>query len=277
MKHKLSSSRTLGPMSARFIYELVERGTEIFTLNDACTLYGRGRQETSDFLRELVNRGILVRIKSGVFLIPKTGQENTQLSNWPIIARTLAGTNNYYISHYSAMRLHGMTTHPLSEIAITLTKKQPVKKVLQNITYRFIYSKPQNFWGFCDHWVTKQEKVQISDLERTILDGLARPELCGGIKEVVRGIWSSQKKINWNKLVEYTDRYHTKAAVKRLGFILEILNLEANCLPSLKNSIKFSMDYILFDPSGSKLGKYLNRWHVRVNMNIDELKASIWG
>ncbi len=269
-------NKTLGSISARVIYALIARGKDIFTLDDALEIYGRGRQETTHFLRDLVNRGVLARIKSGVFIILKMGQENTQLSNWPIIARILGGTENYYISHYSAMRLHGMTTHPLTIVIITMPKKRAAKKI-QDVSYQFIYCKPSHFWGICELWVTKQEKVNVSDLERTFLDALERPDLCGGIKEIVRGIWSKQNQINWNKLVEYSKKYHTKAAVKRLGFILEMLQLGNDNLSWLENVISTGKDYILLDPDGDKLGKHLSRWRIQLNMNIDELKASVWG
>jgi predicted transcriptional regulator of viral defense system len=40
-----------------------------------------------------------------------------------------------------------------------------------------------------DAWVTKQESIETSDLERTILDGLRHPEYCGGITDVAKGLW----------------------------------------------------------------------------------------
>lgn len=275
MNKKFASKSTLGPVSARFISQMVESGKEIFTLADACNTYKRDNPKTRQFLRDLVNRGILARIKPGIFIILKTGLENTQLSNWPILARVLAGNNKYYISHYSAMRLHGMTTHPITRVTITTSRKSPPRK-LYNITYQFVYSQNANIWGLTEHWVNKQEKVWVSDLERTILDGFEKPKLCGGIKEVIRGIWSKQSQINWNKLQQYAIKYRTKSAVKRLAFIIELFNLDGDCLPRIANSIKTKKDYILLDPMGPKSGEYLSRWRVRINMNLEEIKAGVW-
>jgi predicted transcriptional regulator of viral defense system len=276
MNHQSVIMKTIGPISSAFLYKITKRGKDIFTLDEACEIYGHGKRETSDFLGDLVNREVLARIKSGVFLILKMGQESTELSNWPIIAKILVNADNYYISHYSAMRLHGMTTHPLTTVTTTILKRHATKKI-QNISYQFIYSKSTNFWGFSEKWVTKNEKVLVSDLERTILDGLCRPDLCGGIKEVVRGLWVKQKEINWERLVQYSGRYQTKASIKRLGFILELLGLGINSLPFLADEISIRKDYILFDPTGAKTGKFLKKWHIRINMNIEELKEGVWG
>ena len=275
MKAKNENLRTLGTVSAGLINELLKRGKIFFTLDDAANLYGNDKHELGKFLSGLIKRNLVVRIKSGIYMILQTGQENIQLSNWAVIANQLA-QHKYYISYYSAMRLHGMTTHSIFDVYITMIKRQR-DKTINNINYHFIYSKAKNFWGGSDYWVSKQEKIQVSDIERTLLDGLERPELCGGIKEVIRGIWIKSKDVDWKKMGEYAARFHSKSAVKRLGYILEVLSLEIEFVNSLAKSIASAKDYIFLDPDGDKQGRHQSRWHIRLNMNIDELKASIWG
>lgn len=267
--------KTQGAISAEFIETLFKQGKTVFSLNEACIIYRHKKEKTTNFLRSLVNRGILARIKSGTFLILQTGQENTQLTNWPVIAKALSGKNLYFISHYSAMRLHGMTTHPLNHVNITMAKRfRP--KTISNIHYQFIYCNPKHIWGLTDLWVTKYEQIRVSDLERTILDSLERPALCGNIIEVIRGIWSCQNKIDWIKLIKYARQYHCKAAIKRLGYILETLELGQTQLKSIEKIIHSKKDYVKLDPDGAKMGSYLKRWHLQININITELKASIW-
>lgn len=276
MTIKISFAKTLGPISAQFINQFQQVGKAVFTLDEASRVYDKDRLKTSKFLRDLINRGILARIKSGVYLILESGQENIQLGNWPTIAHALINPNeHYFLSYYSAMRIHGMTTHPFFDVYITTTKRYRTKKINQ-ITYHYIYIKPNYFWGYCTHWATKQEKVYVSDIERTLLDGLDKPELCGGIKEVIRGIWVKQNEINMKKMIQYASKFHTKAAVKRLGFILELLNLNLNDISELIKLTSSAKDYIFLDPNGPKQGKYLKRWHLRLNINIEELKIGIW-
>lgn len=276
MKSKLSSKRTLGPVSAALIGELLERGKSIFTLDEAAEIYGHNKAETANFLMSLVKREVLTRLKGGRYIILQKGQENMQLSNWPVIARELALPGDYYISHYSAMRLHGMTTHPLLSTTISMMKRRAVKTV-KDITYRFVYVKPTYFWGYETHWVTQEEKVYVSDLERTILDGLERPELCGGIKDVVRGIWFRQKDIDWDRMVNYAKKFRTKAAVKRLGFILQMFELREDIQRLLHEHILSAKDYVLLDPCGEKCGRHIRRWYLQINMDVEELKEGVWG
>lgn len=276
MVSKSTPSKTVGPVSAIFIDHLQQLGKTIFSTVEAMKLYGKDRYATGDFLSDLVKRGILARIKAGVYLLLQAGHENTQLTNWPVIARELAGGDAYFISHYSAMRIHGMTTHPLNNIFLTtLTRKN--KKILSGIRYNFIYSKKEHFWGDTAYWATKQEQVRVSDPERTLLDGFDRPELCGGVTDVARGIWAAQKKIDFKKLGQYAARFRTKAAVKRLGFVLETLKIASGLLPGLIELIGQAGDYVILDPQGLQEGRHLKRWRIRVNLDPEELKASVWG
>lgn len=274
---KKAFTKTIGPKSAYLLTQLQKDGRTIFTSTAFCSLYGKSRPAAGDFLSELVKRGLIARIKAGVYLILKTGQENTQLKNWPVIAREIAGRHSCFISHYSAMRLYGMTSHPILDVYITVHARVPGKK-LNDIKYHFIYSKKEHFWGLTTHWVTKQEQVTVSDLERTILDGLDRPDISGGVIDVIRGMWVKQKDIDWEKLVQYAGKFKTKAAVKRLGFILELLNLgNEKILKQMLDLTQNSKGYVIFDPDGAKTGDYLNRWGLRLNCSIEELKASVWG
>ncbi len=275
MKRNSAFTRTLGSVSAWFVNELQKAGKTLFNLKDAVEIYKRDDHSTIKFISDLMGRGVLARVRPGIYIILQMGQEATQLSNWPIFVRELAKPDDYYLSYYSAMRIHGMTTHPLFDVYISMPKRRRDRKI-SNFTYHFIYSDTNHFWGHNTFWISRQEKIYVSDIEKTLLDGLERPDLCGGIKEIIRGIWVKQKEIDWQKMNQYCEKFRTKAAVKRLGFILEQLELGRDILPSLSQIVFNARDYILLDPNGIKEGKHLSRWRIRINMNIEEIKASIW-
>ena len=276
MKKPGNPAKTIGPISAFLLEELLKKGKTVFTLKEALGITKADYYATGNLLSKLLKKNIIARLKSGTYLVLQAGAENTQLKNWPIIARELAGGKPYFISHYSAMRLHGMTSHPLFDIYFTMPTRHPDKKI-SDLNYHFVYSQKEHFWGGEPHWVTKQEQVMISNLERTMLDSLERPELCGGVAEVMRGIWTKKKEIRKARLLKYSHNYRTKAAVKRLGFILELLQVDEKLLHPMQKLVKNAKDYVCFDPAGPKKGKYVNRWHLCINTDIDELKAGVWG
>lgn len=74
-----------------------------------------------------------------------------------------------------------------------------------------------DMWGNAPVWVSPGEQVQVSDLERTILDGLARPELCGGVSEVVTGLLIRKDDLDWEKLAEYTSKVRGLTGSRQAG------------------------------------------------------------
>ena len=171
----MTPQRTLGPLSAKLVTSLYEMNKTIFTLADIENITGLRGVATRDFASKLIKRGIIARMKPGKFiLIPQEiGSDTSYIGNWYVVAREIVNSPDYYISHYSAMDIHNMVTHPITKVFIT-TPKQQYKKQRKagNTTFEFIYTNKETIWGIKDIWVTKSEKVRVSDIERTIIDCL---------------------------------------------------------------------------------------------------------
>lgn len=274
MRYK--QKKTLGPISSYLITELKRANKNIFRSKEAQSLLNKSPQATADFLSELVKRGVISRLKPGLFLIIPLEADKDYLGDRYVVARELIRPHNYYISHYSAMAIHGLTTQPILKVFITSsTRKQ--NRLISGAEFIFLYAQPYNFFGIEDKWITKQEKVKVSNLEKTIVDALIRPELCGGISEIAKGIWLGKHNLNYQKLLNYCSRIKVKAVAKRLGFILQTLNLaDKNILTKLRVYIGDSRAYVPLDPSLKKQGKYLSRWRLLINFNPEELKSVIW-
>ncbi len=268
--------KTLGPVSSYLITQLKKANRNIFRIKDAQSVLNKNAKAAVDFLSELVKRGIISRLKPGLFLIIPLEADKNYLENRYVVARELVGPHNYYISHYSAMAIHGLTTQPVLNVFITSSARRQ-DRLISGVEFIFLYARPYTFFGIEDKWITKQEKAKVSDLEKTIIDALIRPELCGGILEIARGIWLRKHSLNYQRLLNYCGRIKVKAAVKRLGFIFQTLDLGGeNIAAKLKSCIQDSMAYVLLDPTLKKQGKYLSRWRLLINFNPEELKSAIW-
>jgi len=51
-------------------------------------------------------------------------------------------------------------------------------------------------------WVTPYEQVVVSDLERTLLDGLDRRDLCAGVGQVAVALWMRHDGLDRGKLAD---------------------------------------------------------------------------
>jgi len=140
--------------------------------------------------------------------------------------------------------------------------------------FRFIASAKYGFFGLMDHWVTKQEKVRISDPERTILDGLRLPEYCGGLTELAKGLWIRKPSLKADKLVDYALRMDVGAVIRRLGYLMELYDIGT---PVDRDRLrdKLTDTYASLDPLMPAEGKYLRRWRLRLNVPSDELLSTV--
>jgi len=275
MHEKHESAKTLGPQAARLVVMLHEQGRALFTHADVEAITGLVPKSTRNLMAGLVNRGLATRLKPGLFiLVPfELGREREYLGNPHVVARELADTPEYYVSHASAMDLHQMVTQPQLAVFVTSPKAIRPRTVL-GTAFRFVRCKPEDMFGIVELWATKTERVRVSDLERTVLDGLKQPEHCGGLTEVAKGFWIRRDAIAVTKLGDYALRLGVGAVVRRLGFLLETFEVDAPAeLERLRAGL--TSTYALLDPLMPAEGPYQARWRLRVNVEPSELRALV--
>lgn len=265
--------KTLGPQAARLITELHEKRRMIFSVRDVKEIAGLAPKSARNFAATLVQRGIATRLKGGLFiLVPfELGREREYVGNPYLVARALAAGRPYFLSHASAMDLHGMVTQP--QLVVYVTTPRAVRgRTILGTEFRFVRCKPEQLFGTADHWVDKTEKVVVSDIERTVIDGLKQPEYCGGFSEVAKGFWMRRRDVDIGRLVDHALRLDVGAVIRRLGFLLEVSGIDAP--PDLERlRARLTATYHLLDPTLPAEGKRLARWRIRVNVTPEELEA----
>ncbi len=274
LKHD-EARKTLGPKAAGLVIALHEAGHTIFSLAEAEKLTGLNRDSARSFVHKLVVRGIVSRLGPGLFnLVPfELGREREYLGNPYVAARELMRGRPYYLSHASAMDMHGMVTQP--QLVVWVTSSKPMRaRVVLGTEYRFVRCKPEHFFGIAEQWVDKREKVSVSDLERTVIDGLKQPEHCGGVTEVAKGFWMQRARMNVSRLVDYALRLDVGAVVQRLGYLMEVYGVGA---PTDTDRLRerLTRTYLPLDPTLPPEGRFLARWRLRLNVGSDELLAVI--
>ena len=267
--------KTLGPQAARLVTELHDRGRTLFSNADVEAIAGLGPKSARNFVASLVHRGVAARLKPGLFiLVPfELGREREYLGNPLVVARELAGDGDYYISHASAMDVHQMLTQP--QLVVYATSPRAIRpRTVLGTEFRFVRCKPSHVFGVTDHWATKTGKVRVSDLERTVLDGLKQSEYCGGITEVAKGYWMRRDDFDPARLVDYALRLDVGAVIRRLGFLLELFDVDASReLDRLRQRLTAS--YAVLDPMLPDEGKFLARWRLRLNVEPEEIEAVV--
>jgi predicted transcriptional regulator of viral defense system len=124
---KCTLAQTLGPVSAQLLLLLSAEGKNIFSIADAQAITGKSYQATAALLSQLVRKKWLVRLVPGKYLIVplEAGLESIPMADRYAIVREVLGGLPYYVSHYSALELHQMTTQPINVVHVTVPRRQP--------------------------------------------------------------------------------------------------------------------------------------------------------
>jgi predicted transcriptional regulator of viral defense system len=144
----MNSGKTLGPASADLLLRLSAQGKSIFTLAEAQDVLKGSYAATAALLGQLVRKRWLVRLVGGKYaIVPlEAGLEGIAMANRFVIAREVLDPQPYYISHYSAMELHEMTTQPVTVVYVTVSQ-QRASQTIAGFKYRFVYANPRFFWA----------------------------------------------------------------------------------------------------------------------------------
>jgi len=272
MKHKLISRQ-----SNEILTYFNELGRDSFDYSDAEKALPTSKASNlRGLLSDMVKRGLIMRLKKGLFyVIPYERESNTYMPDWHLLADPLTKGTNHYIGYYSAMQIHNLISQPSLKEQIVVAKQiKPSSIRIKGVDFQFIYHSTKHFFGAKKIWADSFNKVWCSDLEKTIIDCLFKPNYAGGIVEVAKAIYIAKYKINYDKLLEYTEKFNSQAVTKRLGLILEILELDSECIEKLQQLKTAS--YVLLDTELPRTGKFISRWSIQQNLDTETILSSIY-
>lgn len=272
MKYKFISNQS-GELLAFFN----EQGQSCFSYDEAMrALPDSKKGAIRELLSDMTRRGLLMRLKERLYyIIPYEQNAASFIPDWHLIAECLVAETEHYIGYYSALQIHGLITQPSLKEQIVVAKQiRPSEIKIKDVHFQFIYHNEKHFFGTKKIWIDDFNKVSCSDLEKTFIDCLFKPEYAGGIVETAKAIYASKDKIEWGKLLDYAIRFDSQAVIKRLGFLLETLDVGqavTNELQKIKTS-----SYALLDTELPKTGKRLSRWSIQQNLETETIKSAIY-
>lgn len=184
-----------------------------------------------------------------------------------------------YLSHYSAVFFHGLTTQVPKTIYVTFeqSKKQKTNIIQEQHLIDEAFKKKQRISGaqfdYDDHTIVfhngkntnragvySLNGVPVTNIERTLIDIAVRPNYAGGVYSVLEAYKKAIDKISINKLIAVLDNinyaypYH-----QTIGFYLERAGYEGNRLDTLrKREVLFDF-YLTYEMQDME---YSNKWRL---------------
>ena len=254
-------------LEQQLYFRLGEKNQRVFTIQDIKKLLNISLSHSRNIASDMVKKNVAERVKSGLFVrIPESVILDKQQYTEDAILIAAKSTKKAFLSHYTALTIHGLAERYTTQIYITTIKhKRNIK--YHKIKINYIKIIPKKFFGYKTVNYS-MERIQISDLERTIIDVINKPKYAGGWNETINCLRNLDE-INYIKLIAYLKRFNNKTITRKTGYILEKLN---NLNPSQKiieeiKELSGSND-LYFDTT--KKGIYDKKWNLVVPENIIE-------
>ena len=235
---------------------------------------GLSKAYIKEFLNDLLERELIMRLKKGLYVtIPYEIAANDYFPDHYVVASNLVGDADYYIAYFSALQLHSLTTQPNLKTQVAVKKRLiPSIQEIHDVQFQFIYQKEDSFFGTKKMWTDPHHKVLASDLEKTMIDCLYKPNYAQGITEVAKALYEAKGNLKWDKLLQYVKKFNKQVVIKRLGFLLELFEINAPILQELHKMR--SPSYVVLDPSYRKSGKTQSRWRIQINFDLETIQQT---
>lgn len=255
----------LGKKEAAFLAKIGVHPT--FSLSLARDIMGHSKKDpTPQFLERLQSKGWIKRIIRGRFaVIPlSSGEDRSPQLHEFVVAMELVSPAA--IAYWSALNHHGMTEQLPRTVFVATdhpVRRQPGDVL--GVTYKIVSLKPTKLFGIMKEWMN-EIPFGVTDPEKTIIDGLDLPQYVGGISEITKALTASWTMLDEKKLRKYAAQIGNSAVAKRLGFIMEMLEL--GDVKALRAEAPRAPGFSALDPTLPKHGKYNRKWGLLVNMEV---------
>jgi predicted transcriptional regulator of viral defense system len=254
----------LGRLERQYLAVLLHDTQGVIVASQAANLWHISQTQAAKRLIAYHKKGWLKRIAQGVYIpVPLDSLTSEVVPEEPfVVAAQLFSP--CYIGGVNAANYWDLTEQLFRTITVMTEKNLANRKQSIAGTEYLIHTlKPRYFFGLKTVWLSGV-KVKISDSTRTLVDMLMFPDFCGGLRfinDVLVNYFRSDLK-NINLLIEYLDKAKNGAALKRLGFFMELnfpdeQQLITYCAQNLTTG------YAKLNP-GQRCDKLVTRWRLWV-------------
>lgn len=257
----------IGARSRHRLKTVIERGNHILTPKEVSKVLLLPQMESARLLYRWHKAGWLKKIKRGVYWPVQLDSNPSEIAieNPWVVAENLFSPG--YIGGFSAVK-HWDFSEQIFEPVVYLTSKQVANRncTFGDVKFKLKTIKPYKIFGTKTIW-KRSTKIKVSDPSKTIIDLLDDPMLGGGmrvVKDFFIEYWNSKYK-NIQLLIKYAKKTKNKTVFKRLGFLLEVSNLENPKLINLLKT-KISSGNSEFDPSIEGI-HIIKKWNLKIPLS----------
>ncbi|NQT65871.1 MAG: hypothetical protein HQ554_06800 [FCB group bacterium] len=264
--------RQFGALEMKAIAYLQSRGTKTLCTGELKDVLGIADQTDKDLLSSLNKKGIITRLSAGYYLVPNkiSPSLNAIIDGMEILFYLM----NYYDAKYmisgpTAIYYYGYTTQISNRIYVYNDKIYGDRQI-GGSSFVFMKTSPKRLKG-AEFIVTSEGlKIPYVSKARLLIDCIYDWNRYNTIPKVFNWIKDEIEKDSETtaKLVSNAIRYGNKIVQRRLGYFLEILNIDEKLVEKLQNKIKSSKTLKPLIPNTDCKGSVNKKWGLIINGKI---------
>jgi len=239
---------------------------QVFTFDEARQKLKINAIALNKMLHELQRKGYVVRIKKGLYtVVPVERVGKSFTPNKYLVAAKLQ--KKAWLSYHTALELHGVAESVFNTVYISVTRQaRPFQ--FQETVYSFVTNKHS-----CGLTRVNVDGIslQITDREKTILDGIDRLKYAGGIEEYLKSV-SSFPSINTSRLLKYLEHLDKNVLYAKAGWLLSRLAKQWSIEEKILNKIRGQLStrtFYLQEGDGNTKYRFNDEWNLMIPTNLE--------
>jgi len=221
-------------------------------------------------LRQLAAQGWVARVQRGLYTsvpLEADGPGAWRADPWTVAARALRPG---YVGGWTALHHWDLTDQVFSTTVFVTSR--PVahrQRTIGEARLELRHRPGTALFGTRRVW-RDRVPVDVSDVERTIVDCLDEPAMGGGLRHTVEALvaYGEGPGADWEKLIAYGDQLGNRTVFKRLGYLVEMLGVgDAGLIAACLRRVSAGIGRL--DPGREASGSVSRRWGLKVNTRVD--------
>ncbi len=262
----------IGALELKIISYVQLKGIKILRTGDIYRTLSITAQSEKDIFSNLNRKGFIVRLTKGYYLVPDTLSPTTyaNVSEMEILYYFMEIFQaRFMISGPTAIYYYGYTTQIPNRIYV-YNNKISGDRVIGNKSFVFMKTSSKRLKGAKFVTSDKRFKIPYASNARLLIDCIYDWNRYNTIPKVFK--WIKQE-IEENpeiteKLVSNAIRYGNRIVQRRLGYLLERMNVDSKLIEKLQNKIKGTKTIKPLIPNTNFKGSVDKRWGLIINGQI---------
>ncbi len=226
-----------------------------FAWRDVCNIVGNPNT-ASNLIQNYLKKNYIKKVKRNLYVAINIA-DGMPVSNRFVIASHI--TKSAYVSHQSAFLYYGYTNQVSYDVYVSSSTKFNTFE-FEGLKYIYVMSRINKGID------KKADGVNVTDVERTVVDSIHDFEKIGGLEELLRSLamipYADEK-----KLLRYLESYNKQILYQKTGYILEHYKKDLGisegffkqCMLHFSKSVRY-----LYNDINKDTARYDNRWQLYV-------------